>query len=90
MVEAYALCWGIKLAVDSRFRLLHLEGDCLPVNNALDKGCETLSYISSLIGDANKYLESCCAWICFFVHGEGNSVAHKLAKFACNIDNLIS
>ena len=49
-----------------------------------------LSYTSSLIGDAKKHLESCYAWTCSFVRREGNSVAHKLAKFAHNIGDLVS
>lgn len=58
MAEAYALNWGIQVALEASFRDLHLEGNCLTVS-IFNKIGEAYSYACSLVYDAKKYFKCC-------------------------------
>ena len=63
-----------------------MEGDCLPVIQALSRQAESFSYVGTLLADMKRFLIGCREWKISFVRQRGNVVAHELAQFARHVD----
>ena len=80
---------GLMFAKDLYFQRLVAENDNLEVIQAINHKEDHPSYFYSLINECVEIGSSFTR--CNFVHTmrQGNIVAHRLAKYACNRDDII-
>ncbi|XP_021757304.1 uncharacterized protein LOC110722305 [Chenopodium quinoa] len=83
VAEALAMRHALSITLESGFRKVCLETDCLKLHNHLIKGVESPTTFGMIVKDI-RALASLCQSVSFsFVKRSGNCVAHGLAKL-CN------
>ncbi|KAK2974954.1 hypothetical protein RJ640_009113 [Escallonia rubra] len=87
--EAIAAGEAARFGYDCGFNFVQMEGDAILIINALNSSEENLSAIGGIIDDVKRIAH--CFDSCIFQHikRSGNEAAHRLAKFACNLIEVV-
>ncbi|XP_021721948.1 uncharacterized protein LOC110689468 [Chenopodium quinoa] len=89
VVEALAMRHSLNVAMESGFRHVCLETDCLKFHHHLMKGVTTSTAFGMIVNDILKLAQLCQSFSFSFVKRGGNKVAHALAKCSINFVGFI-
>lgn len=87
-IEALAALRAVSFAIDMGFREFWLEGDALGIVQSIKCIDTDFSPVGHIIEEIKAQLNPLSWWKASHVRREGNSAAHGLAKFACNVKDF--
>ncbi|XP_021716820.1 uncharacterized protein LOC110684687 [Chenopodium quinoa] len=88
VAEALALRHSLRIALESEFRKVCLETDCMKVFSHLTKGCAPATILGMVINDIMQLARGCQSCSFSFVKRSGNGAAHALAKLSSSYGDL--
>lgn len=81
---------GICLAKDLGLKDVIIEGDAQVVMSALARYDYSPVLIQKIIEGTKKCLLQFHAWKASHINGNGNVATHLLARYACNVTNIVT
>ncbi|XP_021748542.1 uncharacterized protein LOC110714345 [Chenopodium quinoa] len=88
IAEALAMRHALCIAIESGFRRVCVETDCLKLHSYVSKGNAPPTEFGSIVHDILHIAKGCQSCSFTFVKRSGNRVAHELAKLALSFDSL--
>ncbi|XP_041026926.1 uncharacterized protein LOC121267121 [Juglans microcarpa x Juglans regia] len=88
VAEAIALRRTIEICIEMCFNRVVFEGDALIIINDVKDNVECWTWYGQVVEDVKRSLEEMLHWELQFVCREGNMIAHKLARYALNLENF--
>lgn len=90
IVECLAILRGLQLCLHLGFPNLLIDSDCQLVVNELQQETPSSSHLGNLYLDIKALMTNFQQCNIIFYYRHYNSVAHSLAKFAWNVDHILS